>query len=363
MPLDANSNLDFSGLWTLSDDSRANNLQMNVPSDVISSQGDAGLVADPYQGQNEDQSRWITGQDWTIHRQFYTDGMAHDLVLSGLDCVCTVRANDPVVLETHNAFRTFRADISDVLIAGKNVVEIQVHSNPKAAVSAQKLQPYFVPYHAENSPTPHCSMLCKQQCDFGWYWNIALAPFRFYGDITLQPQHPCRIERLHIAQSHSEGHATLGVGVSHSGGAQPYELRFAGPTISGTADKTGHFTVQFEITDPDLWWPAGLGNQPRYPLTVDLAGQIETRSIGLRTIELVTDAQEPGAGFRIRVNGDDVFCRGANWVPADALAALIVIVILSRQTSTRTVFFAPHASTDTLKTTIRDLYSATCRVA
>ena len=89
MPLDVNSNLDLSGPWMLSDDSQTYNLQMTVPGDVISSLVDADLLADPYQGKNEYQCRWIAERDWSIRRQFYTDTTAFDPVLSWLDCDCT----------------------------------------------------------------------------------------------------------------------------------------------------------------------------------------------------------------------------------------------------------------------------------
>ena len=42
--------------------------------------------------------------------------------------------------------------------------------------------------------------------------------------------------------------------------------------------------------------------------------------IGLRTIELIRepDADGKGEGFKFRVNGHDVFIKGANWIPEDS---------------------------------------------
>ena len=48
-------------------------------------------------------------------------------------------------------------------------------------------------------------------------------------------------------------------------------------------------------------------------------GDVVRRRIGLRRLELLTDADEAGARFAFRVNGREIFCRGANWIPADAL--------------------------------------------
>ena len=43
-------------------------------------------------------------------------------------------------------------------------------------------------------------------------------------------------------------------------------------------------------------------------------------------MELITEKGDIGLGFKFRVNGRDVFCKGANWIPADALAGKITDV-------------------------------------
>lgn len=43
------------------------------------------------------------------------------------------------------------------------------------------------------------------------------------------------------------------------------------------------------------------------------------RCIGLRQVELITDKDEAGSRFALKVNSREIFCRGANWIPADAL--------------------------------------------
>ena len=42
----------------------------------------------------------------------------------------------------------------------------------------------------------------------------------------------------------------------------------------------------------------------------------ETR-VGLRTVELVRAPDDAGESWTLRVNGRDIFCKGANWIPAD----------------------------------------------
>ena len=77
--------------------------------------------------------------------------------------------------------------------------------------------------------------------------------------------------------------------------------------------------ARFDIEHPELWWPAGSGAQALYPLEIVCGGDVVRRRIGLRRLELLTDPDEAGARFAFRVNGREIFCRGANWIPADAL--------------------------------------------
>ena len=110
----------------------------------------------------------------------------------------------------------------------------------------------------------------------------------------------------------------------HTGGAEgvPFRAEFARQLIAGKV--AGPVTdIAFEVEDPDLWWPAGQGGQPLHDLTVAVADRTLTRRIGLRTMELVTEQDAAGLSFKLRVNGRDIFAKGANWIPADALSGRI----------------------------------------
>jgi beta-mannosidase len=73
------------------------------------------------------------------------------------------------------------------------------------------------------------------------------------------------------------------------------------------------------IRNPALWWPVSHGEQVLHDLTVTLGDEARHRRIGLRDIMLDTSDDDVGARFAFRVNGREVFMRGANWIPADAL--------------------------------------------
>ncbi|MBI1418833.1 MAG: glycoside hydrolase family 2 protein [Limimaricola sp.] len=295
---------------------------MDLPGDGISALHAAGLIPDPYFGRNEYDLRWISQADWVLSRTVMLDDPAVALELSEVDTLTTIRWNGQEVLKTANAFRSYRADLTGVAVAGENRIEITFHSAPAEADRLQAAQPFALPY-STNCPIPNGNLLRKPQCDFGWDWNIALAPFGLYGRIALVPAAAPRIDGVMVTQDHRAGavDVTVTAHVAQAEGA-PYAIAFAGQMAEGTvAGPT--LTTRFTVTDPALWWPAGQGAQPLHDLSVTVGGTTASRRIGLRQIELVTERDEAGLGFRFRVNGRDIFAKGANWIPADALAGRI----------------------------------------
>lgn len=314
--------IDLAGEWSLSDADGEYSCPIRFPGDGITALRDAGLIPDPYWGRNEYDLRWIADRDWTARRKVTLDRTDLDFVAEGLDTVCTVILNGVTVLRTRNAFRRYRADLSAAARLGENDLEITFHSATRAANDLQAAQPFVIPYAAQNCPIPNGNMLRKPACDWGWDWNIALAPFGLVGSARIEPQGP-RIERLSIRQDHGTAKVRLTVGVHTAGAAgAPFSITFAGSTVSGSVENGGTIAA-FDLDNPALWWPAGLGPQILHDLSVTVGDRTETRRIGLRRMELVTEPDAAGLSFKVRINGRDVFCRGANWIPADALAGRI----------------------------------------
>ncbi len=73
------------------------------------------------------------------------------------------------------------------------------------------------------------------------------------------------------------------------------------------------------LKDPELWWPTGFGKQHLYDLEVRIGGSELCKKIGIRTIELISEEDKTGRSMLFRVNGLDIFAKGADWIPCDAL--------------------------------------------
>ena len=309
---------DLSGLWTLSDESGAHSIPFALPGDAISALHAAGVIPDPYWGRNEYEVRWVAARDWVAVRTFMHDGSPADLVVDGLDTVAEITLNGTPVLAAANAFRRFRAEAAG-LRAGENEIRILFRSNLRAADELQAALPFRVPYHDGNCPIPNGNMLRKVQCDFGWDWNLAVAPFGLYGRIALERKR-VRINDVIVTQRHADGAVTVGVDVHTDAediSATLCGIKETSATVGGVA------RLLFRIDAPDLWWPAGLGPQVLHDLVITAGPATATRRIGLRRLDLVSEPDAAGRSFGFRVNGHMVFAKGSNWIPADALAGRI----------------------------------------
>jgi beta-mannosidase len=320
--------IDLHGTWRIVSADGKYKADYIVPGDVHSSLMAAGIIPDPYVGRNEYDVRWVAEQEWVASRKFQWDGSgAWHLDVDYLDTVAEIRINGKKFLNAENCFKRYQPDVTKALKRGENKIEIRFLSNVREAAKRQKVQPYYVPY-SKNCPIPDGNMLRKPSCHYGWDWNLAIAPFGVYGKCKLQKLRDTSIEGVIVRERPDEkGNWDVFVHVPLSSlltdTSDPISVEFDGKnrTTRVDTDASGKTTLvmSFTVENPKLWWPAGTGEQHLYELKIQCGDQVEIRKVGLRQIELINEKDEVGSRFAFKVNGKEIFCRGANWIPADAL--------------------------------------------
>ncbi|MGH9105038.1 MAG: hypothetical protein ACRDZX_04230, partial [Acidimicrobiales bacterium] len=100
----------------------------------------------------------------------------------------------------------------------------------------------------------------------------------------------------------------LGTEASSCAGGLAARLTRRQPLAAGT----NRVSWRLEVPRPQLWWPAGAGEQPLYDVSVSVeaeGGASDSRTLrtGLRQVRM--------RGYRWAVNGEGVFLKGANLVP------------------------------------------------
>lgn len=317
--------LNLAGKWSLRDGNGDHAISMAVPGDGISALMASGQIPDPYFGRNEYDVRWISERDWVLSREFTheADGRKYEFEVSELDCIAEIRLNGVSILSTRNAFRKYRVEITRHLKVGRNAIEIVFTSSTAEANRQQAAAPYEIPYLKANCDIPNGNMLRKVQCDFGWDWNIALAPFGLYGSISIAPV-SVRVEHLQVEQIHAGSRVDLKVSanIANAVEGQKFNLAFGRQQFEGTVSD-GQLALRFRVENPELWWPAGSGEQVLYDLKIEIGERVIEKKIGLRTIELLTEKRGDGREFAFAVNDQRIYMRGANWIPQDALPSRI----------------------------------------
>ncbi|MFN2242888.1 MAG: beta-mannosidase, partial [Anaerolineae bacterium] len=254
------------------------------------------------------------------------------LVCDGLDTLATVSLNGCELGHAANMFRQYRWDVKSLLQAEGNELRIDLESVVRHVTEKKAVR--SLP--GVSQAIPGGPYVRKAPCQFGWDWGPQLPPVGIWKEIRLEAFDSARLADVHLRQFHSNGvvrvEARLAVENWTSGLSAL--LRVTAPDgvvqeiSAALASATGN-VLMLEIEDPQIWWPNGWGDQPLYQVQVHLIrdgaiadGQLpldeKTYQLGLRTIELRQEPDEWGRSFTFVVNGQPLFAKGSNWIPADS---------------------------------------------
>ncbi|MFP4222622.1 MAG: glycosyl hydrolase 2 galactose-binding domain-containing protein [Phycisphaeraceae bacterium] len=313
---------------------RGRTLPASVPGCIHTDLLAADLLEDPYLGYHELEQFWVGRAEWEYRTRFTADAEALnedrvELVCDGLDTIATVRLNGETVGTAEDMHLAYRFDVKSVLREGENELAITFHpAVPYARDWAHRMGDLPRAEHVHGQPF---NFIRKMACNFGWDWGPSLVTCGIWKPIRLEAWSAARIEAVRpLVTQATEQQARLDVDVDLDAATASecaLNLTFRDPdgdTVAAAELPVSGDTARHELTidNPRLWWPAGHGEQPLYELEVTLTAGghvLDTwrKRTGLRTVELDTSPDEVGSRFALRVNGEEIFCRGANWIPDD----------------------------------------------
>jgi beta-mannosidase len=298
-----------------------------VPGCVHTDLRRARAIPDPFRGTNEAGLQWIDEREWEYAADFRIGGdmlgeEVVDLVADGLDTLATVRLNGSLVARTENMFIGYRWDVRRLLRKGRNTLSIRFASATRY-IRTHRLG--HTPRDI-NDPVGRCTVIRKEQCQFGWDWGPRYVTAGIWQDIRLEGWSGNRLAGVAVTQSHGRtGVVTLSLAPELARADRGATCRWR--ISSGARDAISGAGTRIVVRDPRLWWPNGQGEQPLYWLEAEVLGSDGgvigrwARRIGLRTIELDRHKDEWGESFQFLVNGRPVFAKGANWIPANVFVA------------------------------------------
>ena len=332
-----------------------------VHTDLIS----AGILDDPYLGDNELKQFWIGSTDWTFSRTCELSpqllACEHlDLAFDGLDTIATIELNGVVVGTSQTMHARHRFPIKSAAKPGANTLRVHFAA-PRTHADRQRdvYGPMPVVGGTPGVQHPH-NLIRKMACNFGWDWGPDVTTSGIFRAVRLEAWSGGRISGVRPLVTRADrdsAEVRVRVDVQGSGTVNVALLTPGGKPVAGTktqGKKGQPVEWVFSVDRPALWWPVGHGGmadaeaRPLYPVEVTLTGAagepLDRAScrVGLRTTELLTtpdvpaahpispaispavgDAISPAVGdargerMELRISGKPVYCKGANWIPDD----------------------------------------------
>lgn len=298
-----------------------------IPGSLYSFLLDAGMMDDPYYRDNEFAALELTRNDYTFTRDFhFTKGNdTYLLRFEGLDTLCDVYLNGAHVGKTINMHVTYEFDVTPLLRNGQNTLSVvchEIHTYMKEHCAVRDLYPNI-------QALAGFGYLRKAYCMSGWDWGPFLPDMGIWRDVSLLTKDSARITEVKIVQRHENGRVFITPVLKSD---MPADTLVTLTSPDGAICEIDA-NKEYEIENPALWWPHGLGEQPLYTVSfalVDGAHVLDSteRRVGLRELKLIREKDEFGESFLHECNGIRFFAMGADYIPEDN--------ILSRCTKERT---------------------------
>ncbi|MCB9076199.1 MAG: hypothetical protein H6631_01250 [Anaerolineaceae bacterium] len=316
----------------------------NVRTDLLT----LNRIADPFFGENYQDSLWVENVDWWYRRILDLDPLPPSarlfLICDGIDYLSAIFVNgremarhegmfSRQMIEVTSAAQTGRLDIAVRLWGSTALPRRRLNPLQKLWASlAGQLQRSWTGVYPDRSATTKCQM------SFGWDFAPPIRTMGIWDDVRLVTTGPIAILEAGVT-------AVPTIGVEASAGDSPADL-----TIHLTLDSAEASFMEVVVT----LTPANFSGDPLPPITFKLtlpAGRVDQtlacRLPGIKlwqpwdrgepnlydvSISLIhpdghpLDAVTLRTGFRqvsfhrwqFSLNGHPEFMRGLNWVPADS---------------------------------------------
>lgn len=303
----------------------------SVPSSIHMDLLKNKLIENPYHDNNELSLRWIETADWEYRTvlnigQDFLDFKQLELDFKGLDTYATISINDRIVGKAFNMFREWTFDVKPFLNKGENILillfESPLNHNRDKVIN----YPISLPSGNETVVEKVSPFTRKAIYQFGWDWGPRFVGCGVWKPILLKAWNEVRIKEAAcetLLLNDTLAILELDVEIESREAKGHYELKFNGQRIPIKLNAgTNRLRFNFDVKNPELWWPNGWGEAKLHTMDLELmAGIYQEASFslkyGIRDIRFINQGDEIGTSFLFEVNGEEIFVRGANYVPQE----------------------------------------------
>ncbi|MFK5959372.1 MAG: glycoside hydrolase family 2 TIM barrel-domain containing protein [Lutibacter sp.] len=323
--------------WEFSNEKDSIFYKATVPGVIHTDLWSNNLIEDPFWETNELKLQWIENENWkyktTINLTKNQINQKNvEIEFEGLDTYAEVYFNGEKIIEASNMFRTWKANIKEIAKKGDNLLEVYFTSPLNFNREKVLNYPYKLPSGNETVDLKVSSFTRKAAYQFGWDFGPRFVTSGIWKNVKINTWNSAKINDVFVrtdsiignkayitAEIEIEGKKLeeniLKVSINEGDGNEKIK-------IIELKNKHNLIQQQFEIDNPKLWWPNGMGKPTLYEVKVELEDKNETldsklQNFGIRTIDLIQENDKIGTSFYFKVNGKPLFIKGANYIPQD----------------------------------------------
>jgi len=300
----------------------------------------AGIIQNVFESAaNAEAAVWVANSDWLYQKQFDLpkDVLAFPnvvLQLNSIDTFADAYVNDTLIGSTDNMFVRYQFDLTSAKMrASGNVLQVHVKGHERMLTPLQERIKSKDPQKAiktkgqirryQRSFNPDTIGFTKAVLGIGISGSVEILarPASYVGDFHFM------VKRVEDAKADIQisleisGHTLVNRAEVILSDDEGNEAAKASQSVTGST-----MELPLAVDKPKLWWPVGYGKQSMYTLTMNLfddKGTVYTqqKKVGIKQAKIVTKKPDGRECFELIVNGKEIYCRGGNLMPLDALTA------------------------------------------
>ena len=304
----------------------------------------AGVIKDIFYRDNNEKYGWVENCEPVYETRFDAKiGANVTLKLEGIDTFASLYLNGKHLGDTHNMFIPHSFDVTDVLRERNNHLVVRF-TPPLKAVEGMPEPPKGYAFTGDRVNAR------RMQCTYSWDWVARFVTMGIFRPVYLEYRDGLEIEDVYVRTDAIDSFgAALTAEYTFSGINTPAVVEAELVSPSGEVVYTDRFYAdrplmvrKMDIESPELWYPNGYGDQPLYTLRAKTGNSEWSGRIGIKTLRIVNIIDKNGSeyhekslhaaktsyagerthndsffGFKVIVNGIEIFCQGGNWVPCD----------------------------------------------
>lgn len=299
------------------------------------------IIGNPVYGNNVLAGRWVEEQLWYYQREFTlsSEDMKKQLrvVFLGLDLTAEIYINDKHAGSHNNFYVPCALDITSFVHEGINTVRVEIESGINYASKKDTVglypEPWEFGYHLHNR-----AWLRKPQCSFEWDWSPRCINVGIYKSCYIEISDGIFPKETsiytNITDDYTEGTVSVRQYLQNYSGQRLYKINIRVKEVDTVVELEGiaspgesYITAVINIEKPLLWNPVNYGSQNRYTIEIMLTDTLTgnmitciTKKTAFRKVVINQESHPKSGGyFIVNINGNNIFTKGGNMVPADLI--------------------------------------------